>query len=354
MPTLVNIVPPSYIFANGTPAAYQLDATTKRVVIVCQAHKSGTIDRIKLSLTSKSGTPGTLRVGLQGINDGPVNDATWLASGNGYYDITAPANGQTTVTLASSVTVTAGDRLAVVVVPISGTWDASNRISALYRADVVGNTTILVYPKTMYYDGSSWTRGGGLAMVTPLYTDGTFPPGFSVCTTHSSIASSWTSAANPLHKGNKWVAPCNCVLRALWPAFRVDASQLSDFKLNVFQDSNTTPIATRTVDAAKDYLTGTLQPGPIPFGDLALTGGSTYRFTIEPITATAPAACSTMDFAAAADRLAVCGELIYTTAPSGATPWTDTDTKCGPVWPEIYSYTATSGPLFGDRTGGIR
>jgi hypothetical protein len=105
------------------------DATTDMFGWVFQAEEDVTVTQVAINFAIKTGSPGTLRVGFQGVNtsDG-LNDGTWQS----YVDVAMSGItfGQFTfVTLDTTQTLTRGQLIAIVGQPISGTWDASNKIT---------------------------------------------------------------------------------------------------------------------------------------------------------------------------------------------------------------------------------
>lgn len=113
---------------------HTLDATADDLGFVFQMPEDATITTVGWRQGTLTGTPGTLRVGIQGVGAAGLNDGTYLASGNGYVDITSWSSGNdglfVTGTLGSSVTLTRGQLVCLYFKPqATGTWDASNKVT---------------------------------------------------------------------------------------------------------------------------------------------------------------------------------------------------------------------------------
>lgn len=132
-----------WAFNSFTPTinTFTLDAATDQMSVVFQAEKSDTITHVGFLQGTVTGTPGTLRVGLQGVvTTTGLEGGTWLGSGSGYADH-SPVTGNNGIwvvlALGASVSVTAGETYALVLDPQAvGTWDASNKVTV---CSVVGS-----------------------------------------------------------------------------------------------------------------------------------------------------------------------------------------------------------------------
>lgn len=133
---------------TGGLTSVTLDGLADQLAVVMYAPEDCTITNVQWIHSSYLGSPGTLRIGLQSVSTtSGVATGTWLASGNGYVDKTTYNTGDNniyqTATLGTSVTLSRGECFAVVLDPLSGTWDAANSVTIGYQINQyeVFNTT---------------------------------------------------------------------------------------------------------------------------------------------------------------------------------------------------------------------
>lgn len=112
-----------------------LNANTNDFGIVFQMPEAATITTIGWRQGTQTGTPGTLRVGLQGVSATTGrNDGTYLGGASNFVDYTgwSTANNNTfiTHTLPTSVSLTRGQLVCLYLDPQAvGTWNASNNVT---------------------------------------------------------------------------------------------------------------------------------------------------------------------------------------------------------------------------------
>jgi hypothetical protein len=117
---------------NISYGSQTMNSTTNEIGIVFQMPEAATITSVAFRQSSITGTPGTLRVGLQGVSaTNGRNDGTYLGGSTNYVDYTGWASGNNNTfivnTLPSSVTVTRGQLVCLYLKPQAvGTWNASN------------------------------------------------------------------------------------------------------------------------------------------------------------------------------------------------------------------------------------
>jgi hypothetical protein len=117
---------------NITFGSQTMNSTTNDIGIVFQMPEAATITAVAFRQSSITGTPGTLRVGLQGVSATTgLNDGTYLGGATNYVDYTGWASGNNNTfivnTLPSGVTVTRGQLVCLYLKPQAvGTWNASN------------------------------------------------------------------------------------------------------------------------------------------------------------------------------------------------------------------------------------
>lgn len=135
--------PPYEVLGLGTIGfgTITLNATTNDFGVVFQMPEAATITTIGWRQGTLTGTPGTLRVGLQGVSATTgANDGTYLGGSTNYVDYTGWSAGNNnlfvTHTLPTSVSLTQGQLVCLFLKPQAvGTWNASNNVT------VTSNTT---------------------------------------------------------------------------------------------------------------------------------------------------------------------------------------------------------------------
>jgi len=142
---------------TGLAGRNDLGDTTFSIVSLDIADTISTI----LIYIYRNGSPGTVRIGIQGVtqsnnNYGWINNGTWL----GYVDVTGTTIGTSpavvAINLSSSVSLSSG-AYAVVFENISGTFNASNRYVLGFGMNVLANDYI---GQTGFYNTSISINGG--------------------------------------------------------------------------------------------------------------------------------------------------------------------------------------------------
>lgn len=313
------------------------------------ADRTGTVDRVAFWWQNKTGTPGTLRVGIEGVTSTRQPDGTYKSGGNAFVDFAGTtANGAQTVTLGSSWSATAGDIFAVTIREQSGTFDASNFGDVLMNIGNPGNF-VTHSPFATGLSGGSWANSNlnsgnvGAPGVCPLYSDDAPVRGF-----HGGLSSSdttWNSSTtSALYRGIKIIPAITLRLRGVWAWYRpVSGAPATIHELHVFDGSNGELLSVSpTLDG--NLNSGTNNNGLIylPCSPLTLTSGSTYRIALKPTTATNPTQMQKLTFATSAIRQAAVGDVSSTVGSSTFT-WTDSTTdNFWPILPEFDQVTAAS------------
>jgi hypothetical protein len=164
------IANPSALVGSTSFTTQALNATNNGAWAVYLAPKAGTITKIGVNFTAKTGTAPTYRFGVEGVTPTRQPDSTYKASGNAFVDAANPATGWAWRTLGTSVTVAAGDELAATVRYQSGTVDASNFSTIAVR---MGTGTFLAPFAGTLTAGTNATVAGGLPCIALQYDDGT-------------------------------------------------------------------------------------------------------------------------------------------------------------------------------------
>lgn len=120
---------------NITFTTSTINSTTNDFGIVFQMPEAATITTIGWRQGTLTGTPGTLRVGLQGVSATTGrNDGTYLGGATNYVDYNSWGAGNNntfiTHTLPTSVSLTRGQLVCLYLKPQAvGTWNASNNVT---------------------------------------------------------------------------------------------------------------------------------------------------------------------------------------------------------------------------------
>jgi hypothetical protein len=332
---------------SATASTQVLDTTNDFAGMIFKAPKTGNISKIHAWFSAVSGTP-TIRGSLQGVNDARTPDGSILASGGATQNQSGISAGAwQTFTLGSPAAVTAGDNLAAVIDYVSGSTSATVDYGyssltgldaspyAINQNNGVLSTSITIIPT-----------------IAVEYDDGTVV-GFAFRST--TISTSWTSAANPLYKGNKWTPNANVKVDGFWVTF-IRPADAFDFVLELFQAGSGTPLV--SVACNGDKLFGTsaaVCQAFIPIPETTLTAGIAYRFAIAPTTANAPTLAVRMDFKDANTFAGAAGgsEWAYTTNDAKDDSWTDTANELVGIFPRITAVNVASGNAlltFGENT----
>lgn len=124
--------------------------------------QTDTITHVGMWISTVSGTPtaSSYRIGLQSVGNDGLPSGTWLASGNGYVDITPSTTGWQWFSLgANTVTLTRGDDYCVVCQMIAAN-DAVNNITVTYASAQFGQLRP-GRPYSCTNNGSAWAKQTG-------------------------------------------------------------------------------------------------------------------------------------------------------------------------------------------------
>lgn len=324
-------------------AAVTLDSTTgKDLGFVWYPPQDDTITGIKFKLTGVTGTPGVLRVSGQGVstanglNDGTIKGASSLA----YVDFTPVAGdvGVYTATFGESFAATAGDPVSFVIKPQSGTWDASNLVTAIYRLSNVGSR----YNPYAINNGAKATSS--LQQIIIIGTN----RNYECCLSATGATVSLASGGSPNEAGNYFVAPAD------WDAvdcygFVYSGSVTAVRNLTAHLRSGTTSLSN------KDYDTDRMIAGfgvfDAVFPAVALTPGAAYHVSILGAHATNSTTIHTHSWASSADRLAaMLGFDMYYAERSGGA-WSYDQAKIACVFPLLANPSNSGAGLSASKIG---
>jgi len=242
------------------------DATTDLVGFAFQAEEDATVVSVLFYIVTKTGTPGTVRAGFQGVNASTgLNDGVWQS----YVDVAGTsitAGGYNTFTLSTTQNVTRGQLYCIVIQPISGTWNSTNSIAVWYGrgnsypwsglpyafTNTTGTTAKVTTNQHLFWGYRSATKSYG----TPMFYIGSGARNVNT---------------NPNEYGNRFTLPSTRGKQ--FTLLGINANLLLDaggtFSLNLY-DSNSNLITTRSFDSDQAVNLGQDGTYQILFTDSAL------------------------------------------------------------------------------------
>lgn len=145
---------PQYEWLTATTPSFVVDtlsATTNDVGFIFQMPEAATITTIGWRQGTLTGTPGTLRVGLQGVSTTTgLNDGTYIGGATNFVDYTGWAAGNNgtfiTHTLPTSVSLTRGQLVCLYLKPQAvGTWNGTNNVTVTRSLSDVRKSVVRPY-----------------------------------------------------------------------------------------------------------------------------------------------------------------------------------------------------------------
>lgn len=322
-------------------AAATIDATSDEVSWVFRAKSALTITTVLVRIASITGTPGTARIGIQSVSATTgAPTGTWLGgTATGYATVTSYGTAATFLacTLAESVTVTRGQRFAVVIDPqATGTWDASNLITVTYSVSG-GNMTRMPYAvingtKTATTLGCVAVRTASESIGYPIET---FPTAITP-----------TTATSPDEIGMKFAMGAHCSTYKVCGA-RISANWTADrtFTLRLYDSDGTTALQSVDIDTSEAIAGQGTHDFFFDEIDLStLTAGTSYRLAILAA-ATGAGAFTTWTVPTAGDMGAITPEVYMYTHRTDAGGWTDVSTQALCMQPLVSDMSVNTGGL---------
>ncbi len=294
--------------------SYLLDAAGEKAAMVFVAEESGTVDRLGF-LTRTVTTAQTLKISLQGVNasgdpDGTIKGATNSASGT---QASPASNTFYEVTLTETATISAGDKLAIVV-----EFDST-----------AGNLNIGVrspgQPKLPTYADlytTAWTKdtSGQFLFASLRFNDASYPR-LTVFPCNANDGVSVSTTTTPDEVGN--VILLNAPVTSFGIRARIDLDGDCDA---VLYDSSGTSLASASLVSAQRFKAGPDIADWVFATPVDLTAG-TYRVVLKPTTTTAITAYRVTVFTAAAMGHFDLGTDCYATTRVDAGSFTDATTQ---------------------------
>ncbi len=325
---------------------------------VTAAEEDMTITKVGALITGRTGSPGNVASGVRlgivyvdGATGFPATTPVWAngtfsgAAGTAYQDFNATSGVTTGVfleaTLTTSVTITKGTVFAIMLDPVSGTWDTSNLLTV---ARGINNT----FPYTRFPYGFEITASA-YAMVnsaSPIfyYKSSTKTYGYPY---QAFAGVNNNSGSTPDEYGMYFRIPSgSCTtfkVRGLRLGF-VPGSQ--NFDVLLYDTNGSTVLHSETIDGNQMH-TGNGASFDFIFQEntlATLPPGSFYRLVVRPGTTTAMGSIQYMSFPTSADKIALLGnadDVQYTSRTNGGA-WTEVTDRLWTMQALISDMTATT------------
>lgn len=277
-------------FLLGTPGNISygsptlLDAAGDRMAAVLIAPKAGTIDRLACWCTAVAGTVPSYDFRLEGVSAAAPTGS--LIGTNTSGSFTPAASTLHVITMTASHVVAAGDPVAILLNSASAT--GANNATFQTRNSSNDNPIATFgsrFPQTLTdLSVGTWTEQSGLAVMSPVYTDGSYFP--FVIPRVTAGTHDFNSGSTPDERGIRWTQPITgmCHGAAIYVRNIVASS---DFKIQLYNTSSDTvsPIVSKTYSyATYARSTSNAQILYIYWTPVALAAGSDYRLTFVPTT----------------------------------------------------------------------
>lgn len=314
---------------NNGPTVFALNAATDQMEYIFQARESITCTRLMFRYGTRTGTPPTYIISLQGVGSTGNPDGTILGGGSpASVTFTPPASTAWNstwqeVTLANSVALTVGSFYSVVIAYSSGTIDGSNNSS------FTSHDTVQALPKFPY---AIQNDGGSRARVisgVPVfgYGSATKVYGRPIVAAYTSTIDSTTT---PDEVAQAFLLPLSIVASYKIAAVRFCGIVAAGNSVVATLYSGTTALQSVTLDS--DVVSANGVAGVITLfftGTLAtLTGGQVYRVGFAPQAVSAAFGVRGFSVNAAADLEAYPGGTDwYFSSRTDAGAWADTLTQ---------------------------
>lgn len=349
--TLIHGISEQYtIFNDGT---FLMDALTDFVALRFFLRTTAPVLKVEWFCNTKSGTPGNMGVVLvddiEGVPEIDTGVPVDIGGGSptlvtlAAADVTGGA--RHTATLTNGYTPTAGDYIWVVLYPIDGTWDGSNRYSIRVRFTGVGNDYGHESKATSTNTGTSWTRDlQGCGYCSLLTTGDAYIQTFANCCLDGETNTDFDDADNPDERGVAWTIPASTVADVSGGHNYLRPSALTaDFNLGCYLgDSSQASLAINTskveVAAGADKLATLLF-----LSDIQLTAG-TGRVAVKATHASDTIRFSTLNFGTQARRESCLAfrDYWYCTQNAGG-GFTDDLTRIPSILPIVEHYGSGGG-----------
>lgn len=253
-----------------------IDASDEGVVCVFIAPKSGNIDRLVFGVESLVGTSPTFRWRIEtlGATGNPPRGSGTLYHANGDVTATVTAN-KNTVTFSSSVPVTAGDIMVIVMSHSSGTIDGSNYIILRNSQQATPNqqTTQRGFPCAATFKSTTFTVQNWMPPIVALYDDDS-PAYSSILLSSNSSANNTTSGGE---EGNKFTPNFDMEAIGFHGVLRYVSGTSTVFNFRLYDSSGNVLRSTLSTDGRWGAANITQAGSFFPFAPITLEAGQSYR-----------------------------------------------------------------------------
>jgi hypothetical protein len=267
------LIVPALWSRAGTAAftSVLLDAENEAMALICQAPKTGSIDRIAFR-TAATTTGGTVTCTIQGVS-ATTGDPDGTPIGTGTVAI-ADTDDQVwkECTLSAAASVTRGALMAVVVTAPSGFNGNMAEMGTI--ADWIQGTQ---FPYQSTFVAGAWGKSSSAPCVAVRYTDETYPP-LGTLPISGIAATTFNSGSTPDERGLKFTLPCPARLTGLV----VHGAYAGGGTLKVYDSDDTTVLTSLALDPEQFVSTNV---GPSRFvlpATVTLSKDTAYRATLLP------------------------------------------------------------------------
>ena len=334
-------------FATGATLS---NTTTHDLGFVFHNDTGGSITITKVMLLQDLlvGSPGTMRVGIQGVAATGLNSGTWSGTSNlGYVDVSSwsGANDDLFVeyTLGEAVTIAVGEVFCIYAKPQSGTWDGSNNVT--YRHNITGPAS----DRNPYLVVNAAKVSATVGVVAFKSDSQTY--GFPIQTFANLTP---TNSSNPGEFGLKFTVPTHKCSTYKVGLIRITGSLTASRSgsVKLYDSDGTTEIATGTFDSDQNLIgqttvTMTFATDPLP----TLTAGLAYRATLQPGAASS-GTYSAVAVPASADMAAITPHSVALTTRNGTSgAFSDTATTLPLIQVGIVDMTIPASGLSAPKVG---
>jgi hypothetical protein len=296
-------------------------STVTTVAQIFQVAEAGSIKGADFNVGIVYGTPSTnYNVRLETVGSDGVPTGTLWATNTEYTLTTGLGTGWKTGDFTASATVARGDIVALVIKP-NTTYDIE-----ITRSQNPGSTLgVVSFPYGCTKSGSTWATQAFTFQVGLKYSDDTYRhlPGVASWKTIGSTA--LRTSTSPDEVGIKFVCPFDCSVGGIWSTAHVGLNGGYTYKL---YDASNTVIFTRTYGAVAGFASSSGLSQLMLDASYELTGGDTYRLTVQGTDAAGDlnVYSGTVDSAALMGSQHMGADCIWTER-TDAGSWTDTTTK---------------------------
>lgn len=150
--------------ASATQTSTTVNALNEGVAVGLTASESFTASTLCYRVNSVTGSPGTLRLSIQGRSglNGPPDGTVKGGGSPASTTVASHSAGINRVTLDNSYSVSVGEQISIVAEATAGTWDGSNSLSLFYGC---GSSSDNSMGRT-FNNGGSWSATGYTPMLS--------------------------------------------------------------------------------------------------------------------------------------------------------------------------------------------